>query len=329
MKKISMIALLATVAFPVFAEEPVATEEAKSTDVVAEVAAAEETNVTEAPVVEKTVAEKTVAEAKGVEEPVAKKSKSSFLHGLQIGAGVSATSGLNGFVGYVNKDFNSFWAKRFGVRFDFGTTSPVKTVLNDTLNDVLGDDGVELGDYLSISDVDLKAHHYAAMLDFYPFGNTWFLGGWRLTGGYYMGELQATANVSGVINEMDGGSYEFELGGRQFKYVGSSVHGTAKLDWEYRGPYVGTGFDFGLLAGFKIYVDAGVVFTNKAAQLSLDVPFENLKMLESGTWETVQGDTTLEGIVDGVVADTLADAQSELDDLKFYPMVKVGFMYRF
>ena len=30
-----------------------------------------------------------------------------------------------------------------------------------------------------------------------------------------------------------------------------------------------------------------------------------------------------------IKAEALADAQSELDDLKFYPMVKVGFMYRF
>ena len=59
------------------------------------------------------------------------KTEHGFLHGVQIGAGLSATSGLNGFIGYVNKDFDSFWAKRFGLRFDFATTKPVKSLIND------------------------------------------------------------------------------------------------------------------------------------------------------------------------------------------------------
>ena len=31
-----------------------------------------------------------------------------FPNGLQFGVGISATSGLNGFIGYANKDFDSF-----------------------------------------------------------------------------------------------------------------------------------------------------------------------------------------------------------------------------
>ncbi|MBP3545022.1 MAG: hypothetical protein J6J82_01785 [Alphaproteobacteria bacterium] len=313
MKKISMFALFSVIALPAFATDTT----------VAEQIAEEKQVVTEQtePVIdsEQAIAE-TVAD---VQEDVAEHKKSSFLHGVQIGVGVSGTSGLNGFIGYANKDFNSFWAKRFGVRFDFGTTSPIKSNINDLLNDVLGDE-IEIGDNLTISDVDIDAHHYAALVDFYPFGDTWFFGGWRLTGGYYMGELQATAHVAGTVNELDGGSYEFELGGHQFKYVGNAVHGTAQFDWDYRGPYLGTGFDLGLFAGFKIYMDAGVVFTNKSAQLDLDIPFNNLYM--DGT--PVDNDAIKE-TVNGVIDETLADAQSELDDLKFYPIVKVGFMYRF
>ena len=59
---------------------------------------------------------------------------SSFLHGVQFGLGISGSSGLNGFIGYANKDFDSFWAKRFGVRFDFGTTAPMKTQINEAIN---------------------------------------------------------------------------------------------------------------------------------------------------------------------------------------------------
>ena len=258
-----------------------------------------------------------------VTDAIVEQKKSSFLRGFQIGVGVSGTSGLNGFVGFVNKDFDSFWAKRFGVRFDFGTTSPIESQMRDVLKDIVGD-GIDIGDELTISDIDIDAHHYAALVDFYPFGNTWFLGGWRVTGGYYFGELSATAHIAGTINELDGGSYEFELGGHNFKYTGNSVHGTAEFDWDYRGPYLGTGFDFGLFAGFKIYMDTGIVFTNKAAQLNLEVPVENLYM--DGAFVN---SSELEDAVKDVVDEVSADVQSELDDFKFYPIVKVGFMYRF
>lgn len=340
MKKISVFALLAAMVLPAIAEdvaesvktavEPVATVaetvNTETTPVANDAKViAEESQATEESQVANTETETVVADIK--EPVVAVKSKTSFPHGLQIGVGLSGTSGLNGFIGYANKNFDSFWAKRFGVRFDFGTMSPIKSKVNNVINDVIGDE-LEIGDNLAISNVALQAEHYAAMVDFYPFGNTWFLGGWRLTGGYYFGEMNINAKIAGTIDELDSGVYEFELMDTQFRYLGNSVNGSAELNWNYRGPYLGTGFDFGLIAGFKIYLDAGVVFTNKAAQLSLNVPFDNLEMLENGSWETVKN-TSLEDVVNDIVSDTLADAQSELDDLKFYPMVKVGFMYRF
>lgn len=256
--------------------------------------------------------------------PVTEKVGGGFLNGVQIGIGVSGTSGLNGFIGYANKDFDSFWAKRFGIRFDFGTTEPIKTAMNDALNEVVPDDGFEIGDGLAISDIVFKAKHYAAMLDFYPFGDTWFIGGWRLTGGYYMGDMHANASVAGTIDELSGGSYEFELMDNKYRYIGNSVHGSAKLDWEYRGPYVGTGFDLGIFAGFKIYLDAGVVFTDKSAELGLDIPTDNLQQWNGADWSAVDV-AQLQDVID----ETLSDAQKELDDLKYYPIVKLGFMYRF
>lgn len=303
MKRVSVFSLIFVLSMPVLAEEmPVVTEGVAETLVEGHDITGVATEVTDAIVEQK---------------------KSSFLRGFQIGVGVSGTSGLNGFVGFVNKDFDSFWAKRFGVRFDFGTTSPIESQMRDVLKDIVGD-GIDIGDELTISDIDIDAHHYAALVDFYPFGNTWFLGGWRVTGGYYFGELSATAHIAGTINELDGGSYEFELGGHNFKYTGNSVHGTAEFDWDYRGPYLGTGFDFGLFAGFKIYMDTGIVFTNKAAQLNLEVPVENLYM--DGAFVN---SSELEDAVKDVVDEVSADVQSELDDFKFYPIVKVGFMYRF
>ena len=250
-------------------------------------------------------------------------SNGGFLDGVQIGVGVSGTTGLNGFIGYANKDFDSFWAKRFGVRFDFASTRPVKSLISDGIDSIMGDDGIDIGDGLTINNGKIDAHHYAALVDFYPFGDAWLLGGWRITGGYAFGNMNMTANVAGAIDGPSG-YYEFELGGQKYAYTGNTVHGTTELDWEYRGPYIGTGFDIGLFAGFKIYVDAGVVFTNRAAQLSMDVPTDNLKQWNGTAWDVVDLPE-----LGQVIDETLADAQSELDDFKFYPMVKMGFMYRF
>lgn len=317
MKKISVIALLSMLVMPVFAQQETSLASKEES---AEVAPVSEQVKTSEEIKNEIKAElkQEYLDAKKTQE-----SKRNFFDGFQIGVGVSGSSGLNGFVGYANKDFDSFWAKRFGIRFDFATTKPIKSALNDAVNEVMGDE-IEIGDNLAISDLDIDANHYAAMIDFYPFGDTWLLGGWRISGGYYMGEFQASANIAGTISELDGGSYEFELMGHQFKYTGNSVNGTATLDWDYRGPYLGTGFDIGLIAGFKIYMDAGVVFTNKSAQLGLDLPFENLYMDGAPV-----DNQTIKDTVNSIVDETLADAQSELDDYKFYPMFKVGFMYRF
>ena len=59
-----------------------------------------------------------------------------FPHGLQLGVGVSATSGLNGFVGYANKNFDSFWLKRLGLRLNFATTAPLKSAIDSGVDEV-------------------------------------------------------------------------------------------------------------------------------------------------------------------------------------------------
>lgn len=326
MKKISIFTILSVLTVPAFAEE------AETTDIVPAETGTGVVATTDVSLdTDKALGDSALAEPTVIDEVVATEGeKMPFWRGFQIGAGISATGGVNGFIGYANKDFDSFWAKRFGVRLDFATTSPVKSTIDDGIESILGDEGIDIGDGLSVNNLNLSAKHFAALLDFYPFGDTWFLGGWRLTGGYYMGEMHATANIAGEIDGISGDVYEFELNGTQFRYTGNSVHGSAGFDWDYRGPYIGTGFDIGLFAGLKIYLDAGVVFTNRAAQLGLDVPFAGLEINQNGTWESVEGENNLlQSVVDDIIADTLSDAQSELDDLKFYPIVKVGFMYRF
>lgn len=259
---------------------------------------------------------------------VARNSKTKFPSGLQIGVGLSATSGLNGFVGYANKNFDSFWLKRLGVRLDFSTTAPVKSLIDSGINSIIGDGGAELGDGMVIEDAYVKGHHAAVLVDFYPFGDTWFLGGIRVSGGYYFGELSLGADLGGAIGDLPDDEMAFELNGVNYRYTGNQIHGGAQIDWNYRGPYLGAGFDLGLFAGFKIYFDAGVVFTSHTPQVDLNLPIDNLQVYD-GVWKPVADDPILSDAFNQAKSVALSDARDALSDLNFYPMIKIGFMYRF
>ncbi len=292
---------------------------------------AKETNIiAEEPVVETdSVA---VTEPLAIQNTKTANPKTKFPHGTQIGLGVSVTSGLNMFVGYNNKNFDSFWAKRFGVRLDFATTSPVKSMINRGVDNYMGDDGIEINDEISIIDGTIKAKHMGALVDFYPFGNTWFAGGLRITGGYVFGKLDIDADLKGTVDGLPSGTIEFEFDGTKYRYSGNEVYGTATANWKFHGPYVGTGFDIGLFRGLKIYMDAGVVFTNEAAELDLKVDVNNLQYNDGGTWKNFTGDPNYDILVADFNARKdaeLQDAQNELDKYKFYPLIKLGFMYRF
>lgn len=307
MKKISILSMLALITMPALATESATVADKVNTEVV-----------------------KT--------EQIANKFETSnpkikFPRGLQLGIGVSPTSGINGFVGYNNKNFNSFWAKRFGVRFDMATYSPIKSKLNKEINEIAGkgEDGVEIGD-MKIENFALDGKHYGAMIDFYPFGNTWFLGGWRITGGYLVGKLDVDADLKGSVDGLPAGTVEFEFDGTKYRYLGNEVYGTATADWKFHGPYVGTGFDLGLFWGIKIYMDAGVVFTNKAAELDLKVDVNNLQYYDGANWQNFAGDPNYDNLVADFNARKdaeLQDAQDELDKYKFYPIMKLGIVYRF
>ena len=245
--------------------------------------------------------------------------------GTQFGLGLSATTGVNGFVGYANKNFESFWWKRLGARLDFASTKPIKSTINKLIKDSIedaefGDDGIR------IDGGTLDSKHVAALVDFYPFGNTWFAGGWRLTGGYVFGNLKMSATLTGEIEGLPAGKHAFVLDGQKYYYEGNSVTGTANVKWDVKGPYAGTGFDIGIYHGFKMFLDAGVVFTSKAAEVGVHVPFTNLHK-EDGT--PVQGNATLENAVKEAEKNAVKEAQDELNKYKFFPMVKIGFMYRF
>lgn len=275
------------------------------------------------------IKQEAVVEQKSV--ATANDSKTKFPNGAQFGLGLSVTSGVNGFVGYVNKDFDSFWWKRIGGRLDFATTSPIKSVLNSAINNAVSD-GKNIGDDggVTINSASLSANHFAALVDFYPFGDTWFLGGLRLTGGYMLGKLDLRASLASEIQNAPGGVTEFELNDVKYRYNSNTMNGTADAKWKYSGPYVGTGFDLGLLWGVKIFMDAGVVFTGKTPSVDLDVPVTDMLQYWNGSsWDNVKIDSDLTNQFENNKNLALKDANEELDKYKMFPIVKLGLMYRF
>lgn len=272
---------------------------------------------------EEQLANQKIAEQK-FETKTASNPNAKFPNGLQFGLGVSPTSGLNAFVGYNNKKFDSFWWKRLGVRLDFATYSPIKNTLNNKINNSIGDDGIKIDDNLKVNNVNINAKHIAALVDFYPFGDTWFLGGLRVSGGYMSGNLDLNADIKG---KFDGTDIEFELGGKKYSYSGKDMMGKAKVNWKYSGPYLGTGFDLGIFRGFKLYFDAGVVFADNHAKADLNVPLDGLKDITAGL--PVEGNAALEAMYEDAKAKAIKEAQDEMDKVDYYPIVKLGFMYRF
>ncbi len=300
MKKVSVLSLLSVITSPVFAQESVAVTETLPADVVAQF------------------------------EKQTSNSNVKFPHGLQFGLGLSLASGLNGFVGYSNKDINSFWAKRFGVRFDFASYSPIKSRVNKELNDVIGDDGLKINENIKLKDLEFNAEHYGLIVDFYPFGDTWFLGGLRLSGGYMTGKLDANAGFFGYEKM---GRIGFVLNDYFYSYVDNQMRGRALASWKYNGPYLGTGFDLGIFKGFKLFMDAGVVFTGKAPKVDLNIPLQPRLQNSAGTNIVKDSSDPVEQAAYDLFIENreaaLADARHEIKDYKYYPMIKVGFMYRF
>ncbi len=252
------------------------------------------------------------------------------IDGLALAAGMSAGSGLNGFIGYQDADAQSWFWRRLRFRLDFASTKPIHSMYDSIIDSLLvGDDGYTIDD-ITIKDVDITAKHMSGLFDFFPFADSKYFCGWRMTAGYMKGLFKVDAELTGAVDGAPANAFGFKLFNTYYYYTGNVIHGTSDIDWKYHGPYIGTGFDIGIFRGLNIYIDAGLVFTGKKAIADLHIPFQNLWQSTDGgkTWQNVQ-DANLEAYVEAERRQALADVQKDLDKLNFFPVIKAGFMYRF
>lgn len=240
--------------------------------------------------------------------------------GVTLGVGASATTGLNAIVGYRNTTYDSKWLSRFGVRLDVATTDPLKSAIDSAIDRIMRD-GISVGNGVKIDNGKLNAWHGALLLDYYPFG-----GAWRLTGGYAWGGMELESDIYGTVENAPSKRFYFYLAGDHYYYNGNSFSGSTKTDWDFYGPYLGMGFDWDIWCGFVVYLDAGVVLTNRPARISINVPHQQLYIYnkENDTWSAV----TIAAL-DNDIATATADANRKLADNRIYPALKLGFLYRF
>lgn len=243
----------------------------------------------------------------------------AFPDGISVGLGVSALGGVNIIAGYKYVDDDSLWNK-FGVRFDFADVAPLKSAIDSAIDHIMGN-GVDVGDGVKINNGQLDSSHYGALIDFYPFDS-----GWRISGGMMWARIELDADIVGEIAEVPSERFYFYINGDHYYYNGNRFRGNTSIDWNFYGPYLGTGFDVGLFCGLRLFLDAGLVFANRPARLNIEIPHEQLYIYDTGTatWSPVT--------VPKLDSDVLAaqrDANHKLSDLRVYPVVKLGVLYRF
>ncbi|MDW2994801.1 MAG: hypothetical protein R8N24_02115 [Alphaproteobacteria bacterium] len=240
--------------------------------------------------------------------------------GVQIGVGLSGTGGLNIFAGYHTSKWKPVWLQYFGARIDFAGSKPLKSAIDSAIEHFMRD-GIDVGDGVRIDDGTLDVWNSSLLLDFYPFA-----GAWRITGGYSLGNMNLKTAIYGTVLDAPSQRFYFYLAGDHYYYNGNNFDGLTDITWRYNGPYIGTGFDFDLFCGFSLYTDIGMVFTNRSAKMSIDIPHEQLYIYDTVTnaWAPV----TIPKL-DSDVAEATREANQKLSKFKIYPMIKLGFAYRF
>jgi len=272
---------------------PVAVEQAEpppqEQPAVAEPPVAEQPAVAEPPAVaEQPLAPPPVA-VQAVEN-VAPKPGYAWHKGIEAGLGLGVPGGFAFRAGWRFPRSESFWKNRFGFRMDYNTLAPIwsmfKGVANDKGQSIIDND-IDINGLVIISGskfkADLSSSHFGILVDIHPFGYIFALGGLRITAGYYFGSLALSAKISDYTMKLDqnfkskvelertSDSVEVDVyikGDLDDKDVGALK---TKMAFSSNGPYIGLGWDVGIIGGLHLTFDAGVV-SSKPHKITLDIP---------------------------------------------------------
>lgn len=257
-----------------------------------------------------------------------KEENSSFsAKGFQLGVGIGVLGGANAQIGYrIPQHEDNFWKNRFGFRLDYNSWKP----LDSYIEDYLDNHPIKIDD--NKIKAKIKGENFGALIDFYPFGNTWALGNFRISAGYYTGDF----SINGELKKTAGEKFSMKSNNNQTLYyeVDATANLKAGLDYDINGPYAGLGFDFGLFWGLKMYLDAGVVFTGKP-EITTDISGTgNIKIYSDKNYTNLiatapvdTSNTDIQKLLD----DTKTQYEDELNSIRkgYFPIIKLGFLFRF
>lgn len=153
-------------------------------------------------------------------------------------------------------------------------------------------------------DVDLKFANAGVLVDYFPFESV----GFHLTAGAYYNANK----IDGEGRPMDGTTFTIDDVDYQASQIGSL---DATLDFDKFAPYVGLGWgNDSRSEGFGLSLDIGVL----VGQTKVDLAATR-GVVDDTTWDAIQTSVTNEQ----------AALDDDLDRLKIYPVVMLGFTYTF
>lgn len=166
----------------------------------------------------------------------------------------------------------------------------------------------------TLDDIDYKLEfdnvQFGTLFDWYPFEH-----GMRLTAGLLTGDYGVAIKAKAQAT--------YEIGGRL--YTGD-IDVFGDVDFNRAAPFIGLGWGAGPEAnGISLAVDIGVLYIGKPV-LSIDATgtartpdFNNGEVFEVTDFAPFQEDLERER----------AQAQDDVDDFRFYPIVNIGLSYTF
>ncbi|MDR1812239.1 MAG: hypothetical protein LBQ87_05390 [Candidatus Fibromonas sp.] len=225
--------------------------------------------------------------------------KHAWNKGLEYGVSVGVFGGISVHAGYRFPRSESFFKNRIGFRLGYSTLNPIWNQFENFANRTgqgLIDDGVDV-EGLSITDskfkADLNSSHFGILVDFHPFGYTFALGGLRFTAGYYFGGLDLSSKISKYKMDFEQefeSSVEVESSGISgivdtipvFVKIKGNLDQSDPLDkldpletkikFKATGPYVGLGWDIGIVGGLHFTFDAGIISSIKPHYVAVTIP---------------------------------------------------------
>lgn len=180
----------------------------------------------------------------------------------------------------------------------------VATSLANHLDGRLGFNYFSLDDSSALTDIDydidLTLQTFSALLDWHPLGN-----GFRLTGGaFYNGnEADVTSRTTGNV----------EIGNQSF-VIGPNDRVTGNVDFNKFAPYLGLGWGnyFTGKSWLSVSFDVGVMFQGAG----------NIDLQAEGPLSSAPG-------VAAALAQEEREAEKEIEDYEFYPVISLGIAYHF